>query len=70
MNRYLYIVGRDRVELYDVLRQEFSANQGVRILLDRRNGDRRKRTGSRDPERRTAERRRRPFDGFAVLRET
>ncbi|MFQ5829259.1 MAG: hypothetical protein ACE5JD_08910 [Candidatus Methylomirabilia bacterium] len=67
--RYLFIVGRDHADLYDALTEDYSERRRVRVLMDRRQGERRQRLPVYGPERRRAERRRRPFDGFAVLRE-
>ncbi len=57
MPRYLFIVARDRPEIYAELRQQFEGNADVEVLVDRRLADRRVRQESRDPERRLTERR-------------
>ena len=41
MARFLYIVARDRMDLYDRLREEFSRQSDVQVILDRRLGERR-----------------------------
>jgi len=57
--RHLLIVARDRVRLYEHLRRTFASNRSVRVLLDRRDGDRR---ANPQPaaERRKEDRRTRP----------
>jgi hypothetical protein len=57
MPRYLFIVARDRPEIYAELRHQFEGNADVEVLVDRRLDDRRVRQESRDPERRHIERR-------------
>ncbi len=71
--RYLLIVAHDAPELCDYLRQNFAGDSKVQVLLDRRRGERRKRTEPHEPERRWAERRRQPgghprSDWFVVAR--
>ena len=41
MARFLYIVARGRVDLYDRLREEYSRERDVEVFLDRRRGERR-----------------------------
>ena len=50
MSQHLFIVSRQQPELYSYLTQEFSEEPDVRVILDRRQGERR-----RQPERRAAE---------------
>jgi CRP-like cAMP-binding protein len=38
---YVYVVPRDRPELYDRLREEFDADPQVTVVMDRREGERR-----------------------------
>ncbi|MFQ5827794.1 MAG: hypothetical protein ACE5JD_01370 [Candidatus Methylomirabilia bacterium] len=67
-SRYLFIVGRERAGLYEALLVEYSRIQRVKVLLDRRQAERRKSVPASGQDRRRAERRRRPFGGFAVVR--
>ena len=57
MPRYLFIVVRDRPDIYEELRQQFEGNADVEVLVDRRQVERRVHQESRDPERRRTERR-------------
>ncbi len=41
MARFLYIVARDRLDLYDRFRGEFLREVDIEVLLDRRHGERR-----------------------------
>jgi hypothetical protein len=41
MARFLYIVARGRMDLYDRLREEFARERDTQVVLDRRRGDRR-----------------------------
>jgi predicted ATPase/class 3 adenylate cyclase len=73
---HLFIVARSKPALYDELRRELDARP-VTIILDRREGERRRRVQSDAPERRVGDRRRQAaFDealrarGFAVVVET
>jgi hypothetical protein len=67
----LVIVARNREVAYRYLRQTFANDAGVHVILDRRvRGDRRRATeGVRTPERRKAERRRRPDLGELLERQ-
>jgi len=62
MPREIFIVARDRPDLYRYLSQTFADAQNVRVIWDRRTGERRTdhAGGGRVPERRVADRRRRP----------
>ncbi|MGH7392270.1 MAG: FHA domain-containing protein [Candidatus Rokuibacteriota bacterium] len=51
MRKQLYIVSRARPELYQQFRARFAGRDDVEVLLDRRHGERRKRTPA-DPGRR------------------
>jgi hypothetical protein len=56
----LFIVARDQPALYDALRREFSADEEILVLLDRRCGERRQfAVAAHRAERRAAERRQR-----------
>lgn len=55
--RCLVIVARDRPDLWNDLRRDFTGGQGVRVILDRRKGERRQRAARHRPERRRGERR-------------
>ena len=63
MARELFIVARDRPDLYRYLSQTFADAENVQVIWDRRAAERRRgdrRTGlrsTREPERRIAERR-------------
>jgi hypothetical protein len=60
MPREIFIVARDRPDLYRYLSQTFADAENVQVIWDRRAGERRvASTGARRPERRRAERRRR-----------
>jgi len=54
----IFVVARDRLGLYDYLRQHFSDTPEVRVILDRRQNDRRQHVASRRRERRRQQRRR------------
>ena len=57
MPRRLFIVGRGNDRLYEDLRQQFSGNPDVEVLIDRRYAERRQSQTSHDPERRRSDRR-------------
>ena len=57
MPRYLFIVARDRADVYADLHRQFRGNPEVEVLVDRRRSDRREHQESHDPERRRGERR-------------
>jgi hypothetical protein len=58
MARHLFIVGREHRELYEFLVMQFRGDANVRVILDRRHGQRRgEASAGSSPE---AERRRRP----------
>ena len=60
MPREIFIVARDRPDLYRYLSQTFADAQNVQVIWDRRTAERRRdHTGERVPERRLGERRRR-----------
>jgi hypothetical protein len=60
MPREIFIVARDRPDLYRYLSQTFADAENVQVIWDRRAGERRAAsTEARRPERRRAERRRR-----------
>lgn len=74
MGGYLLIVPRDRPDLYEYLKRQFSEVENFEVLLDRRLGERRQRAEPHEPERRRAERRRRPesyrrSDWFVIARQ-
>lgn len=58
--RGLIIVARDQPDLWDHLTHHFAGHSEVRVLLDRRQWERRQRLQSYGPERRKAARRRPP----------
>ncbi len=55
--RHVYVVPRDKAGLYEQLRREFGGDPEVQVVLERRNGERRRQDGSRSPERRKGDRR-------------
>ena len=55
--RGLIIVARDQPDLWRALTHEFGQNQEIRVLLDRRQGERRKANQAHAPDRRGADRR-------------
>jgi hypothetical protein len=42
MPRFLYVIARDRRDLYERLKSEFSRQEDVGVVLDRRREDRRR----------------------------
>ena len=71
--RYMLIVARNQPDLCDYLIRNFTGDEKVQVLLDRRRGQRRQRVQPHEPERRQAERRRQPgshppSDWFVVVR--
>jgi len=59
MSREIFVVARDRPDLYRYLSQTFADAENVQVILDRRNGDRRG-TGGGDASPREDDRRARP----------
>lgn len=57
---WLIIVSRDKPELHEKLRQAFGAAPLVRVMFDRRKGDRRRASADAAAERRRTDRRRAP----------
>jgi hypothetical protein len=57
MVRYLVVAARNRQDLHDYLRRQFSGDDRVEILLDRRRGERRRQLDPHEPERRRGNRR-------------
>lgn len=60
MSQHLFIVARQQPDLYSYLRQEFSEEPDVCVIVDRRQGERRQavdRRASRSTDRRHADRR-------------
>jgi hypothetical protein len=60
MGRELFIVSRDRPDLYRYLSQTFAGADNVEVIWDRRTGERRGLPGEAGAERRRRERRLRP----------
>ena len=60
MRRELFIVARERSDLYRYLSQTFSDAENVEVISDRRAGERRDVFRPATPERRRHERRNRP----------
>jgi hypothetical protein len=59
MPRELFIVARDRADLYRYLSQTFAAAENVEVIWDRREGERRRISNGVVPERRRKDRRQR-----------
>jgi len=74
MQELLYIVSRERSDLYDLLQRSFADVPWVRVILDRRFGERRAPRGATEEERRRSERRQRDVSraldslGWALVR--
>jgi hypothetical protein len=60
MGRELFIVSRDRADLYRYLSQTFADAKNVEIVWDRRAGERRRDAITSVPDRRRQDRRTRP----------
>ena len=58
--RHFFIVARDNPSLYDYLRNQFTLDTNVEIVVDRRRGARRVEQTSVEVERRRSDRRSRP----------
>lgn len=56
--RLRFIVAHDQLELWHRLKQDFSGDEEVEVILDRRRGERRQRRETHEPEQRRADRRR------------
>jgi hypothetical protein len=73
MARLIFIVARDRPDLYDYLKAQVGGGENVEVILDRRLGERRMRAMTADGERRAADRRANEIDerlaslGWAVV---
>lgn len=57
MVAHLFIVSRREPQLFEYLSREFASEEDVRVIVDRRTGERRKSTGRYDVERRQGDRR-------------
>ena len=57
MRRELFIVARDRADLYRYLSQTFADAENVEVIWDRRGGERRRIANGTRPERRRRDRR-------------
>ncbi len=60
LTELLFVVARDQPELWDCWTQWFSGIPHVRVILDRRRGERRRQVEAHGPERRQTDRRRHP----------
>ncbi|MBI4636789.1 MAG: hypothetical protein HY727_10620 [Candidatus Rokubacteria bacterium] len=60
MPRELFIVARDRMDLFEYLSQTFLEADAIRVVLDRRQGERRQQDAACPGDRRRADRRARP----------
>lgn len=70
----LFIVARDNSRLYRYLTKQLSGAQGVRVILEQRQGERRRRFSAHSPKRRKSQRRRQPMSedelrsyGFIII---
>jgi len=61
--RDVFIVARDETDLYEYLKQHFAGRLDVEVILDRRNGERRRRHEVPAVERRARGRRVRSVEG-------
>jgi len=73
MGHYLLIVAEDQPQVRDYLVRQFTGAEKVRVLLDRRRGERRQWVTPYEPERRRGERRQqaesyRRTDWFVTVR--
>ena len=59
-DRFLFIVSRGNAKLASYLQQHFTGGTTVRVVIDRRHGERRQQTADIDTDRRRAVRRSRP----------
>ena len=59
MPRELFIVARDRADLYRYLSQTFADAENVEVIWDRREGERRRLSNGASPDRRRRDRRHR-----------
>lgn len=57
MARHLFLVSRHEARLYEYLLERFRDDANVEVILDRRRGERRRRSASQEPERRRSDRR-------------
>jgi uridine kinase len=57
MARFLYVVARDRLDLFDRLESEFSRVEDIKVVVDRRRTERRQTARVHEPDRRRLERR-------------
>lgn len=58
MARLLFVVARHNYPLYEYLKRKLSGENGIRVILDRRRGDRRQRIAAPGQEKRKGPRRR------------
>jgi len=77
MVRYLIVTARNRSDLYAYLRRQFSPDEKVQVLLDRRREERRHRQALKEPERRRGDRRSQPskdnwlhYYGLLIVRQS
>ena len=59
-DRFLFIVSRGNAKLASYLQNHFTGDTTVRVVVDRRHGERRQRTADIPTDRRRADRRSRP----------
>jgi hypothetical protein len=62
MARFIYVTSRERRDLYESLTAGFSGQEDIRVIVDRRRGERRAATAGGDAERRRSLDRRRHRD--------
>jgi hypothetical protein len=73
MGHYLLIVAEDQPQVRDYLARQFTGAEKVKVLLDRRRGERRQQVRPWEPERRRGQRRQQPegyprTDWFVTVR--
>lgn len=60
MPRFLYVVARDRRDLFERLRAEFAHEHDIVVIMDRRSAERRQNAGGHPVDLRRSERRVQP----------
>jgi len=72
--RYLCVVSREEPQLYEYVKNHFAGRPNVEVVIDRRQGQRRRRPASPATERRQSDRRQHAIDqdlaalGIAIAR--
>jgi hypothetical protein len=69
MARHLFLVSHHEARLYEYLLERFRDDGNVEVILDRRRGERRRRSHAQEPDRRRSDRRtRREVDAELKIR--